>query len=187
MYEYKPSKYVENKCVEFAESRMVLSANLYKWRGEKNLGKMQEDIMVGTLGEYGVANYVRSELGRSCSRPDLKIYENKRKSFDADLTSEDLIIHVKSQSSKSIKRYGKSWLLQRKDKLVSNPKSNEYFAFTSVDVDTNLVTVLGFVHCRLIKDLKLYGECKVPRYRHSKVALYLDDLEPYGIIEKGLN
>lgn len=181
-YKYKPSKYVKNRVKKFAEDRITISSNLYKWRGEQSQNKMVEDIIVGTLGEYAVQNYLSKELGRPCTRPDLKIYDKRNKSYSADLTSGDLKIHVKSQSCKSVKRYGLSWLFQRKDKLVSEPKDNEYIAFCSVDSDTYEVTIVGFVHPAHLKELELWGECKVPMYRKTKVALYLEELDPYGIV-----
>ena len=91
-------------------------------------------------------------------------------------------VHVKSQSLKSEKRYGQSYLFQRSDKLVSSPKVEDVMAFTTVDVKNESVEVVGFVNSKIMADLKLYGECEVPRYRHTKVAVYLKELEPYGII-----
>ena len=184
-FKYKPSRYIQDKVDKFAEDRLSLSKNLYKWRGESSLGKMIEDLKVGCYGEYAVFNYLKS-LGIKCSRPDLKIYETRKKSFDQDLKTNKHLLHVKSQSHVSAKRYGQSWLFQRSDKLYKAPLKNEYMVFTNVNLNTLEVEVLGFVNCQKIKELNLWGECKVPRYRHSKCAIYLKDLEPYGIIKNNI-
>lgn len=193
IYSYKPSKYILNRVKLFASERMGGSKDLYVYRGEKNLSKMEEDIIIGTLGEYAVFNYLKS-LGYKCSRPDLKIYEKKRKSFDADLTvtrndfnKSKVNVHVKSQSLKSVKRYGQSWLFQRSDSLVANPAKNDIMIFTNVCPKTWEVNIVGIVHPKLVCEMELWGECKVWSYRKTKVAIYLEDLEPYGIVQKKFN
>jgi len=185
----KISKYLMRKIRKFAHERINGSASCYAYRGESNVSKMEEDIIIGTMGEYAVFNLLK-DCGLKCSRPDLKIYEKRRKSFDADLSAysqlENFEVHVKSQSLKSEKRYGQSYLFQRSDKLIRNPQVEDVMAFTTVDVENETVEVVGFVNSKIMIDLQLLGECKVPRYRHSKVAVYLKELEPYGIIMKEL-
>jgi len=188
-FNYKPSKYVLDKVREFAHKRVKGSSALYSSRGEKNLSKMEEDIIIGTLGEYAVQYYCKT-IGLKCTRPDLKIYENRRKSFDADLTSvvrdKEIKLHVKSQSTNSIKRYGLSWLFQKSDSLVKSPDDEDMMVFCSVDPKVWEVTIVGFVHPKLVCELGLWGECSVPYYRHSKLAIYLEDLEPYAIVRSEL-
>ena len=169
----KISDYIYKKCVNFAHDRIGLSADEYKYRGESSVPKMVEDVIIGTVGEWGAYKFLRDQ-GIKVSKPDMKIYEVKRKSFEADLMADDAIYHVKSQSVISSKRYGHSWLLQRYDKVVNNPKDNEYFIFTEVDCKN--VRILGIIKCGLLKEHGLYGECKVPWYRKTKVAIYLDDI-----------
>lgn len=189
MFKYTPSHYVLKRVFEFASKRMGGSKDLYTYRGEKNLSKMEEDIIIGTLGEYAVYNYCKKK-GYKCSRPDLKIYEKRRKSFDADLTcgidSKETKIHVKSQSVKSVKRYGQSWLFQRSDSLVKKPEVNDLMVFTNVCPKSWEVSIVGFVNPRLVCEMGLWGECKVWQYQKTKVAIYLTDLEPYGIVESGM-
>lgn len=190
IYNYKPSRYILNRVRQFAQDRMSGSSRLYSYRGEKNMSKMEEDIIIGTLGEYAVYNYLKSK-GYKCSRPDLKIYEKKRKSFDADLKVSSMgfkpyvrHVHVKSQSLNSVKRYGQSWLFQKSDSLVANPEKSDIMIFTNVCPTTWEVNIVGIVHPRLVTELGLWGECKVWSYRKTKVAIYLEDLEPYGIVRK---
>ena len=174
-----------DKARAFAEQRIGSSKGLYSYRGESKTEKMIEDIIVGTVGEFAAAKYLRSK-GLSCTRPDLKIYEAKRKSFDADLFANESVdielninkefkIHVKSQSVKSSKRYGNSWLLQKSDKIVKSPSKNDLFLFTNVNGLE--VEILGVVACKDIVSFNLLDECKVPYYRHSKHALYFNDIK----------
>ncbi len=173
------------RAIQFANDRIDKSKALYNYRGESKVSKMIEDIVVGTVGEFAVAKYLRQQ-GLDCSRPDLKIYEAKRKSFEQDLLAlkvlqEDPIkckqfkIHVKSQSVASSKRYGNSWLLQKSDKVTKDPGNNEYYAFT--EVDGLNVTILGVVKCSDVIKHGLLSECKVPWYRDTKHALYWMDFE----------
>lgn len=176
---------VVKKIEEFAEKRTGGSADLYKSRGESRKEKVFNDIVIGCLGEYGVYQHLKS-LGRKCSKPDLKIYKRGEKSFAADLSSEDLDVHVKSQSTASAKRYGDSYLCQRHDKLVSEPKETDLMAFTCVDLESNTVTLLGFTFATEILRCGLWDECRVPSYRRTKVALYLTNFEEYGILRDKL-
>ena len=170
----KISDYIYSKCVKFAEERMGGSAELYSYRGEKNKSKMLDDIIIGCLGEWGAYKFL-NDKGIKVKKPDMNIYEKKRKSFSADLFNDEYSFHVKSQSEVSRKRYGSSWLLQRSDKIISDPGDGEYFLLTSV-VDKE-VEILACIFIADIVNNNLWGECKVPYYRHSKVALYLDDLD----------
>lgn len=62
IYKYKPSRYIKKRVKEFARSRITISKNLYKFRGEKNINKMVSDIEVGTVGEYAIRDYIKKEL-----------------------------------------------------------------------------------------------------------------------------
>lgn len=170
----KISKRVYNKCVKFAEERISGSKSVYAYRGESRVDKMIDDIIIGCMGEWAVEAHL-SSIGFECSEPDMVIYEKKRKSFDADLYVDDICIHVKSQGVESAKRYGNSWLFQRRDSLVSNPDDNEILAFTNVDLEARKVEILGYCWA---KDMK-YSECKVWSYRTTKVAVYLPEIEDY--------
>lgn len=165
---------IYDRCLAFAQERIKGSAGLYSYRGEVNMGKMVDDVVVGTLGEWAAYLYLKAK-GIEVSEPDMVIYAVKRKSFSADLYNGDIKIHVKSQSLKSFKRYGGSWLLQRSDKVVKTPEANEYFIFTRVE--GLKVTIQGVCNIKDLADRGLWGECSVPSYRHSKIALYLKDLE----------
>jgi len=174
----KLSQELYDRCRKFAEHRIKGSKGLYAYRGEQNQQKMIEDVIVGTMCEWGAFEYLKSK-GIITSEPDMVIYETKRKSFSADLASETCKIHVKGQSSSSYSKYGYSWLLQRKDKITACASDSEYFIFAS---NNGLeVEILGICKVKDIVDGNLFGECKVYQYRHTKVALYLKDLIEAGI------
>jgi hypothetical protein len=179
----KISKYIMEKIEEFADLRIKGSEKLYKNRGEPNVVKIRQDIIIGAMGEWAVFRLLK-DRGFEFSKPDMKIYEKRQKSFSADLSNADYDIHVKSQGQTSITRYGHSWLLQRSDSLVRNPSHGEWLAFTAVDVDSREVEIKGFCLASVIKENDLFEECQVPRFRFSKVALYMDSLEEFGLVEK---
>jgi hypothetical protein len=167
-------KRIFDRCEKFAVKRVTGSSDLYALRGEPRKEKMVHDILVGALGEWAIEEHLTS-LGYECTKPDMKIYDKANKSFDADLFVDDVEIHVKSQGMASVKRYGNSWLLQRYDKIVAEPRDDQLFAFTNVDVEKKTATILGFCWA---SDM-IYGECKVWSYKKTKVAIYLKDIEEF--------
>ena len=164
----KLSKYHLNKCEKFADDQLKGSAKLYAYRGESSKLKMREDIIIGKLAEVGACKFFKSR------KPDFTIYERSKKSYSADLKLGNMRIHVKSQSKLSVKKYGHSWLFQRSDQIVRNATPFDFLVLTSVDLDKLEVTILKIIRAR---EINKWGECRVPRYRHSKVALYLKEIE----------
>ena len=70
-------------------------------------------------------------------------------------------------------------MLQKRDKLVCSPGSEEYILMVSVrglEAD-----VLGVVKAEDIFERGLFEEPKVARYAHTKKALYFDSLKQAGI------
>tara|TARA_R110002153_G_scaffold75413_3_gene195118 strand:+ start:3494 stop:4012 length:519 start_codon:yes stop_codon:yes gene_type:complete len=164
----KISKYNYKKCVDFANKQLKTSADLYAYRGEAKKEKMVYDIIVGKLAELGVTKYLK------CSKPDFTIYERKKKSYSADLRLGNLRVHVKGQSEESVARYGHSWLFQRTDGIVRKATPYDVIVLTEVSVRKLEVRILKLIRAR---EITKWGECKVPSYRHSKVALYLKEME----------
>ena len=164
----KISKYNYKKCVDFANKQLKTSADLYAYRGEAKKEKMVYDIIVGKLAELGVTKYLK------CSKPDFTIYERKKKSYSADLRLGNLRIPVKGQSEESVARYGHSWLFQRTDGIERKATPYDVIILTEVSVRKLEVRILKLIRAR---EINKWGECKVPSYRHSKVALYLKEIE----------
>jgi len=171
---YKFNSRTYEKCLQFALDRQGKSKRLYKQRGESRLDKVTEDIVVGALGEIAASKYFK-ERGYKCSDPDFEVYEEKSKSYDADLIVEFFDVHVKSQSTSSFKRYGASYLCQKSDKLYKRPGIRDVLCFARVDLEAKEVKIVGCVKARSLKEHGRWGEAKVPKYRHTKVALYLQD------------
>ena len=162
------SKYNCSKCETFAQKQLKTSAKLYTYRGETNREKIAYDIIVGKMAEIGVHKFLK------CSKPDFTIYERKKKSYSPDLKLGNLRIHVKGQSEESVSRYGHSWLFQRSDQVVRNATPHDILILTCVSVRKREVTILKFMRAR---EINKWGECKVPQYRHTKVALYLEEIK----------
>ena len=108
------------------------------------------------------------------SKPDFTIYERRKKSYSADLKLGNLRIHVKSQSEDSVARYGHSWLFQRTDQIVRKATPFDVLVLTCVNLRKKEVYILKLIRAR---EIIKWGECKVPRYRTTKVALYLTEIQ----------
>ena len=158
---------------EFADGRLS-SASHYNSRGGFKYG----DLINGAMGELAVYKLCKKS-GKEITKPDFTIYDTKQKSFDADLRlGERKRLHVKSQGLESVKRYGKSWLLQRHDPLFKDSTGYNHFLVTCVvDEDKQEVEVLGFFPMAAILRKELIGECKVPSFRRTKVAIYHNSLD----------
>jgi hypothetical protein len=166
---------VRKKCKKFALDCAGTNADEYAKRNQKNLTKIQLDIAIGKAGEWAAQHYLLNK-GWKCSDPDFEIYIGKKKSFDADLTlsgDPDLDVHVKSQSQDSAKKYGISWLFQKKDPLYRDKCQKDLIIGTVVSDDLSEATIVmeGSV-AKLV-----FGEPKVRQLRNSKVAIYLDENE----------
>lgn len=155
------------KALKFANAREG-SSSLYKSRGAFKY----EDIVVGALAEIGVYKLLKS-YGITTSPPDFSIHSSK--SFDADLVDEEgYHFHVKGQSLSSEKRYGSSWLMQRWDPILKEPKRKHFLVPCVVDLNELVVTIHGIISIPSLVDNYCIGECAVPSFRKSKVAIYLN-------------
>ena len=178
------SKYYLDKCTDFANKQLETSKNLYAYRGEKNTNKMVEDIIIGKMGEVGVYTYLKDK-GYDVNKPDFEIYKGRRKSYAADIISDcGIMVHVKSQSVLSRKRYGSSWLFQMNDSLITLPHASEYVILAAVEGRD--VEILASLSAGDMVEYEVYEEPKVPRYRHTKRAIYLDKFKDSGIDLKAL-
>lgn len=178
----KLTKTDRQKVEDFANARLG-SEELYASRG----GFKRADLVAGALGEIA-AYKVLKKAGYELAKPDFTIYEKGQKSYDADLQIKTGMhvkhFHVKSQTKESEKRYGPSWLLQRYDPLFKGTGYNNYVVPSVVDLDTNVVELFGYFPLATILNKGLVGECKVPMFRRTKVALYFKDLDD-GVTKAG--
>lgn len=156
----------------FADKRVAENQNLYKKRG----GFKRSDIVTGALAEIAAYKLLTENSFEVC-KPDFRIHCKKGKSYDADLHGEGKHFHVKGQSLSSVERYGKSWLMQRRDPLITKPASKHYIVPCVVDKEIKIVYIYGIIPIRTLHDRGCFGECKVPSFRSTKIALYLDYME----------
>lgn len=158
---------------------MAGSEKLYRLRGELRNSKIWEDVYIGAVSEFAAYEYLNS-IGFKVDAPDLSIHKKSKKSFSADFKSGDYNIHVKSQSAKSAKRYGLSWLFQKTDKLFSAPSATDLFLFCKAITEKDEVLeveILGMVQVSKLVEARILKEPKVFQYKHSKIAIYFDDVK----------
>lgn len=155
----------------FAKERTKDNA-LYQKRG----GFKVEDIVSGALAEIAVHKLLK-EKGIKVSPPDFEIYEKGRKSYDADLTDGHHHFHVKGQTLESKKRYGASWIMQRKDPIINKPENCHYLVPCTVCIETGRVDIYGLMSIKTLVDNACIQECKLEWFRKTKVALYMEYIE----------
>lgn len=170
----------------FADLRCAEDMSVYHNRGSFK----RDDIVVGALAEIAVARYLRKN-GFKVNLPDFAIYEKGKKSFNSDLSDGDRHFHVKGQSLSSAYKYGNSWLMQRYDPLVKEPKKMHYIVPCEVDTRNNVVTIFGVISFTALHYHHCFMDCKVPQFNRTKTAIYLDALNNisnnarWGLINKG--
>ena len=168
-YEIKEEDF--KRVSEFVNKRKK-DNELYHKRG----GFKEIDLLTGAMGEVA-SYYFLKERGIDANYPDFEIYDRKSKSYDADLRTDSKFFHVKAQNLDSYKRYGDSYLLQRRDKIVQKKIQNHYLIFCRVDIENRKVEILGSPSVSSIHNNDLWDECKYYLFRKTKVALYLKDIK----------
>ena len=163
----KPDSYTLKRCQLFADYSAGSSADEYARRNQIDLEKIKLDIYRGKVAEYMVYNYLVSR-GKSVSMPDLEIYNKHHKSFDADLVSDGVNLHVKSHFVNP--RFPVSWVFQKQDKITTEKHSDDYLCLVVMTEDWN--------NGLYIKQSKLvtFKEPKKESLKSSKVCVYESDL-----------
>lgn len=175
------------KAYNFAKARSK-DVKLYQNRGSFKLS----DITTGALAEIACYKLLKRN-GFEVSKPDFEIYDKSRKSYKADLEGNNRQYHVKGQMLKSAETYGCSWLMQRHDPIINNPERGHYLMPCVVDEEKMVVYIYGCVPLLSLVNEDCIGECTVPSFRRTKVAIYLQDvtmlLTPsrrWSVLYKGL-
>lgn len=159
------------KCYDFSKKVFETTCINYKKRNPNlNSNKIIQDHFIAKITELHVYYFLKNK-NYNVSYPDFKIYELKNKSHDADLfvykKSSTLNIHIKScRSDSSIK---KSWLFQKKDSLITNPKENDFVCLCEY-YNTNFVKIIWFDAAR-----KLTFKPTIKNLP-TKLAVYLKDI-----------
>jgi hypothetical protein len=108
----------------FAEA--VTNTVNYRDSNQSKRQKIRDDHFVSKLGEEAVCLVFEA---RNCivEGPDYTIYNEKQKSWAADLKINTLDVAVKTQRRSAAKRYGLSWTFQdspkRRDPILSMPEA----------------------------------------------------------------
>jgi hypothetical protein len=165
------------ECYEFAQ----LSTNNYAKRGQSDASKIKWDAFIGKMGEH--AAYARlSPSFQNLSRPDMKIYEKKRKSWANDLHAGDLSFAIKSTARTS--KTGLSWIFQRKD-------INGYGMDVEIYSPTAKDKLLVYVHVNLKRPspqsqiefpIKAMIKSVIPLYEMRRLELF-DKPEKEDLVE----
>jgi hypothetical protein len=164
-----PSSYQETLSDLFATEVFNNSSSkeTYLARNSNSRYKATKDIYLGKMAEFAVYNFLISQ-GKKVTFPDIAIYQTKQKSNDADLVSDNNLIHVKS--CMLVSSYPISWLFQPTDEVTINPKENDFFAFT---ICTDKSEFYGY----FAKSIDFIGMYRDPKLEHlKKKVIYEEDL-----------
>lgn len=164
-----PDLYQEKLCSTFAKNSAINQREYYKTKGERGIAKLEYWTYNGKMSEYAVFNTLLSFPNyKKVSPPDIMIYERNRKSHDADIVSDDKLIHVKS----CIVVDGRepSWLFSTEDKIVTKPSENDIVAFV-------MMSVPKLFEAYFVKATDLIGKYKEP-FNATTIAhaIYESDL-----------
>ena len=129
-----PSTYQEKLADIF--SKEVFNTNILKYaeRKQTDVKKIISDIYIGKMAEFAVWNYLQQD-GKDATFPDIVIYSAKKKSYDADITSGDVKIHVKCCVAMGV--YPISWVFQPNDPVTINPSNKDFLALVSIEADNS--------------------------------------------------
>ena len=184
MIKYKFEQEEIDKCKKFSEE---VDTSFYATRNQFNSEKRIKDSYIGKLGEVAVYQILKNKI-KDITEPDFKIYKAKEKSWDFDLKSTDINLHVKTQDLKVGEKYGVSWIFQFGDgksrsydkEIFDRTSPNQYVAFVSLDLTTLEATVRAMVTLDFLHDKKIWAAPKLDKLKiANKLAVYLKDLEKY--------
>lgn len=165
----KPTFYQEVLCSTFAKHSSLDQQEYYKKKGEGDLSKLELWAYNGKMAEFAVFNTLLSFPNyKKVSPPDIMIYERNRKSHDADIVSDDKLIHVKS--CVVVNGRESSWLFSTEDKLVTNPTENDIVSLVMLNESDTF-------EAYFIKATELVGMYKKPILSKTVAhAIYESDL-----------
>lgn len=182
------SKEIFDRCTEFASNSVSSSADKYAHRNQTDIAKIMRDIRNGKIAEEIVYS-VFSKQYPNLSKPDLKIYSKKDKSWDPDLkdTSSDLRIAVKSRDIEYVLHYNESWVFQfgngKKDcdtgVFGNNVDDNHYVSFVVLNIPKKIATLRAVVKIPWLHNNDLFKKMERENLQANKMAVYYEDLAKY--------
>ena len=163
-----------SKAEKFANA--VVDTVNYADSNQRNKAKIRNDHFISKIGEEAVCAAFR-HLNQPINTPDYKIYNEKSKSWDADLMSNNTEIAVKTQASSQAKKYGTSWTFQasekRFDPILNEPES--WVCFVVCD-DTKANYECFVYQPQQIKNL-LFEAPILPHLKGKKQVVYARNLK----------
>jgi len=181
-----------DKCSTFAKDSVGTSSGKYASRNQFSISKITDDIRNGKIAE----ELVYRELVKfypNLSSPDYEIYSKKNKSWDPDLKdlSIPLRIAVKSQEIKSEIAFGRSWVFQYGSGknfdcdtgIFGGNKTEDtshYVSFVSLNIPKKTGNLRAIVKVAWLHEKNLFMAMKKQNLQGNKVAVYYENLEPFG-------
>jgi hypothetical protein len=159
------SEYQIEQCKLFSEYSFSTSITKYSERNQSDIEKIKSDIFLGKTAEFMVYNYLNQKQ-KNPTTPDLNIYSATKKSFDADISTENVKIHVKSHKVNN--NFPVSWVFQKSDPLITHKDKNNYLALIVLD-NINYMYIIN------INDA-VFKEPIKDSLKNNKVCIYEKDL-----------
>ena len=158
----------------YAKRHSESSKDHYSKRNQ-NTSNIFENCLRGKMAEY-CCYYSMIKAGYILqNEPDLKIFEQSEKSYDADLVcigkgkeiyDVPRYIHVKSVSAESFAKFGASFLIESNDELVRSPQENHYI---SVMLQMDLI---NYEFYKWLDAKQVIWDKPVLKHLHTKSAWY---------------
>jgi len=170
------------RCRKFAECQLETSKNMYRRRNQANQGVIIKQIMDGKLSEIAVHKFMQDKFayyGCGLTEPNFEIVPPRRKSYEADIYFGKFPLHIKTQSTQSANKYGKSWVFSIGDPLINCPSSTDIIVLTTIDTDNQVVNIYGFLPAMIAKDKALFKAPKIQQLTASKKVLYNENIKQY--------
>jgi len=120
-----PSVYQHCLAELFMKEVYSTNKDQYDKRNQTNRSKVESDIYMGKMAEFAVWNFLVDQK-KPATFPDIGVYPKELKSFDADINSGDVKIHVKS--CMDVSQFPNSWVFQPNDSLCISPSDKEFLA-----------------------------------------------------------
>ena len=164
------------RCEDFASKSIITHINTYKERKQWDKDKLWSDVVHGKCGEFVTHKFLSDKFDILTEPPDLKVYENKYKSFDHDLVHPNYNFHVKTQNSLSSKMFSLSWMFNLRDQTVfrTYDKEKDYAVFLEIDGDDFVIKCVFKIDT--LHKYSLFSEPKLDRLKGEKATVYYDEL-----------
>jgi hypothetical protein len=158
--------YQEKQCDLFSKFSVFSSLEEYKKRNQFDKEKIINDIYNGKVAEFMVYNFLILKQ-KKVNSPDLNIYENYNKSYDADLSLQGANIHIKSHNVNS--NFPVSWVFQKKDSLITKIKDDDFLALVVMNKEIN------YMYLKKISEV-IFKEPVKESLKETKLCIYENDL-----------